>query len=115
MKDINHYKHLLETRLNELYRITPARRKMLEREKSAAEDSAKDSLNQMQQSGSREDAEKAVGKMTRITRINAIRQMGLPVERRTGTFAGQPDEVIKNIMGMTRATERSSNPRSNQS
>lgn len=107
MHDSTYYKQLLE------YRITKSRREVLERESRKAQagaDAARDRM--MAGDSSTENVNSMLTNLTRRTRINAIYQKGLPIERRSGVFAGKSNDLLKNVMAITRASEKKWNPNS---
>ena len=89
--------------IRETYRITPKRRELLNREEGQARQSIEDQLAQITTPMNQNDLMMNTSKMARI---EAIRQMGLPQDVRTGRGQGLNDKQLKTVMGNARATQK---------
>ena len=89
--------------IRETYRITPKRRELLNREEGQARQSIEDQLAQITTPMNQNDLMMNTSKMARI---EAIRQMGLPQDVRTGRGRGLNDKQLKTVMGNARATQK---------
>lgn len=88
--------------IRETYRITPKRRELLNREEGQARQSVEDQLagtTPMNQND-------LMMNTSKMARIEAIRQMGLPQDVRAGRGRGLNDKQLKTVMGNARATQK---------
>lgn len=88
--------------LRETYRITPKRRELLNREEGQARQSVEDQLTGTTPMNQND----LMMNTSKMARIEAIRQMGLPQDVRTGRGQGLNDKQLKTVMGNARATQK---------
>ena len=96
--------------LRETYRITPKRREVLGNIEGRARQDAVDQLTRspsvMTGSSSMGDQNDFLMNISKIARIEAIKQMGLPQDVRTGRGQGLNDRQLKTVMRNSRESQK---------
>lgn len=88
--------------LRETYRITPKRRELLNRVEGEARQSVEDQLSGTTPMNQHD----LMMNTSKMARVEAIKQMGLPQDVRTGRGRGLNDRQLKIVMGNARATQK---------
>ena len=88
--------------LRETYRITPKRRELLNRVEGQARQSVEDQLSGTTPMNQHD----LMMNTSKMARVEAIKQMGLPQDVRTGRGQGLNDRQLKTVMGNARATQK---------
>ena len=88
--------------LRETYRITPKRRELLNRVEGEARQSVEDQLSGTTPMNQHD----LMMNTSKMARVEAIKQMGLPQDVRTGRGKGLNDKQLKTVMGNARATQK---------
>ncbi len=92
-----------QMKLDEVYRLTPKRREVLDRADSAAMDQMDIHLDAP---GGHEAYNKSMLGGAHMTRTELMRQMALPQDKRGGAWAGASDEELKSAMIGARRTQK---------